>query len=239
MCTVWFCLLLKPVFLARLFICKDCKNPLNLIWESESLLQKRRAPPGVIIARSGNGRWFGTMAAFGESVCSQSLSRASWFLICIVPICCVDVLCSYSLPFPPPPQYHMSSSSSFLTVGIWPLQLSPPLILESFLMPSGALDSNGWRIIWLTLLIFQIRPHRNLAIWWNACPALNTCVCAGGVMVTWPWSWFLRGRSLGRWGRPWLTTLFSKKKVLCMEDCWKACSFLQILYSSFFERSRP
>lgn len=102
MCTVWFCLLLKPVFLARLFICKDCKNPLNLIWESESLLQKRRAPPGVIIARSGNGRWFGTMAAFGESVCSQSLSRASWFLICIVPICCVDVLCSYSLPFPPP-----------------------------------------------------------------------------------------------------------------------------------------
>lgn len=144
----------------------------------------------------------------------------------------------FSLPFPPPPIsyvifFHLPYH------GIWPLQLSPPLILESFLMPSGALGSNGWRIIWLTLLIFQIRPHRNLAVWWNAFPALNTCVCAGGVMVTWPWSWFLRGGSLGRWGRPWLTTLFSKKKVLCMEDCWKACSFLQILYSSFFERSRP
>ena len=167
-----YCMVLshiKACVLVRLFICKDYKDPLNLIWGSERLLQKCRAPPGTIIARSGHGRWFGTMATFGESVCSQSLSRAAWSLICIVSISCVDILCSYSLPFPSHPQYHMAFSSIFLTIGIWPLQLSPPLILESFLMPSGALDSNGWRIIWLALLIFQIKPHRNLAIWWNAC----------------------------------------------------------------------
>lgn len=175
---------------------------------------------------------------WGECVLTISLKS------CMVSdLHCFYLLCRCSLflllTISPPPRYHMASSSIFLTIGIWSLQLSPPLILESFLMPSGALDSNGWRIIWLALLIFQIRPHRNLAIWWNACPALNTCVSTGGVMVTWPWSWLLRGGSLGRWGRPWLTTLFSKKKVLCMEDCWKACSFLWIFYSSFFDQSRP
>lgn len=70
-------------------------------------------------------------------------------------------------------------------------------------------------------------------------PALNSCVRAGGVMVTWPWSWCLRGGSLGRCGRPWLTSLFSKKKVLFMEDCWKSCSFLHIFYCSFFNQARP
>lgn len=178
------------------------------------------------------------MATFGESVCSQSLSRAAWSLICIVSISCADILCSYSLPFPPRP---ISYGIFFYLPYHWYLAITAFPISDLRIVPDAKW---GFGFKWLENHLISSAHLSNQASQesghlMKCLPTLNSCVSAGGVMVTWPWSWFLRGGSLGRWGRPWLTSLFSKKKVLFMEDCWKSCSFLQIFYSSFFDQARP
>lgn len=126
------------------------------------------------------------MAAFGESMCSQSLLRAAWSLICTVSISCVDILCSYSLPFRPPHPRPISYGIFFHLPYHWYLAITVFPTSDLRIVPD---DKWGFGFKWLENHLISSAHLSNQASQesghlMKCLPALNSCVSAGGVMVT-------------------------------------------------------